>query len=189
MEGGNLDTVLGNLDQEEIFVHLEDVCEAVHHAHRQGITHTDLKPENILFTEMDGQRVAKVADWGLAMVLLEHSKSVEGLTPAYSAPEQIDPEAYGGTDDRTDIYQLGVVAYEAFTGRLPFEYDTSSATINAVLNEKPAAPTEYNSNLPESIDTAILAALSKEKGERYETVLHFRDSLRRVYHANKFEAA
>lgn len=137
----------------------------------------------MLFTTHDGPRVAKIADWGLATVLLEHSTIVKGLTPAYSAPEQIDPQSYGGTDDRTDIYQLGVVAYELFTGQLPFDQANYSATMNAVLNEAPAPPSELDDSLPEALDEVLLRALSKEKSERYETVLHFRDALRRVYHS------
>lgn len=184
MDGGNLDELMGNLSTDQIFTHLEEMSEAIHHAHRQGITHTDLKPENVLFTTHDGRRVAKITDWGLATVLLEHSTSVQGLTPAYSAPEQIDPQSYGGTDDRTDIYQLGAVAYELFTGELPFDRSNYSATMNAVLNDSPEPPSEVNSSLSSSLDDVILQAIAKEKDERYETVLHFRDALRRVYHSS-----
>jgi outer membrane protein assembly factor BamB len=185
MDGGDLSESLPELDRADVFAHLEEACEAVHHTHRQGITHTDLKPENVLFTDVGDTQVAKVADWGLATVLLEHSMSVQGLTPAYSAPEQIDPERFGGTDDRTDIYQLGVVAYEAFTGRPPFNHDSSSAMINAVLNESPTPPTEIDSTLPEALDDVLLSAIAKRKTERYETVLHFRDDLRRVWNLLK----
>lgn len=177
---GNLDDVAGRLRLDQKLDVLVDLCEGVHHAHRHGITHTDLKPENALVA-FDGDRpVVKVADWGLATVLLEHSTSVQGLTPAYAAPEQFDPDGYGETDDRTDIYQLGIVAYELLTGQLPYEADTQAAAMHAVLNESPAAPTAVAPDLPEAVDDALLPALAKTKTDRYDTALYLRDALEEV---------
>lgn len=182
MEQGNLDELMGEIDRREGFAHLEQICNAVHHAHRHGVTHTDLKPENILYTTVEGTLVPKVTDWGLANVLIEHSTTVEGMTPAYAAPEQIEPNSYGGTDDRTDIYQLGVIAYELLTGRLPFEYDSYTATMNGILNEAPPSPTDLDASIDPVLSDVLLRALAKDKTQRYETALHFRDALRRAYH-------
>jgi outer membrane protein assembly factor BamB len=179
LDGGDLNQQ--ELDYEDVFVELEGFAEGLHHAHRHGVTHTDLKPENILYTEIEGQPVGKITDWGLANILLDHSMSVDGLTPSYSAPEQFRPEKYGGTDERTDIYQLGVVAYELFTGELPFGSDSQGEGVMAVLNEDPTVPSEINSNLIEEIDRVLLKVLSKQKEYRHETALHFRDDLRRAY--------
>lgn len=183
MPEGTLNAHLDSLSREEVFVELEGLCEAIHHAHRHGITHTDIKPENILYTEVDGTRFGKMTDWGLANVLLEHSTSVEGFTPSYSAPEQLEPKSHGGTDDQTDIYQLGVVAYEMFTGELPYDTESYGETVNAILNDDPVVPSERNPELDEELDRVLLRALAERKEERYETVLHFRDDLRRAYSA------
>jgi len=168
----------------EKFAELEGFCEALHHAHRQGVTHTDIKPENILYRDIDGQRVGKLTDWGLATELLDHSMSVAGFTPDYSAPEQLDPEEYGGTDEQTDIYQLGVVAYELFTGELPYGGDTEGASMMAVLNSEPTLPSTINPQLDAQLDDVLSKVLAKRKEHRYETALHFRDDLRRVYNAS-----
>lgn len=182
MAGGTLDEQKRTLDRDSIFTELEGLCEGLHHAHRHGITHTDIKPENILFTESGEKGVGKFSDWGLANVLLDHSMSVYGLTPTYSAPEQLQPEAYGGTDDRTDIYQLGVVAYELLAGEVPYNGESHGEVVSTILNAEPSSPTEVNPNLPPEINEVLLTAIAERKEDRYETALHFRDDLRRVYH-------
>ncbi len=184
MAGGTLDDQRDRMSQTEIFTELEGLCEGLHHAHRSGITHTDIKPGNILFTADAPDGYGKLTDWGLANVLLDHSMSVHGLTPEYSAPEQLRPETYGGTDDRTDIYQLGVVAYELLTDALPFEGSSHGERITATLQEDPIPPSAVTSEIPASLDEVLLTALAKDKDKRYETALHFRDDLRRVYHAD-----
>jgi serine/threonine protein kinase len=182
MGGGTLKSNKDMLSSKNIFAQLEGLCEGLHYAHRNGITHTDIKPENILFSTSDTDSIGKFSDWGLANVLLEHSTSVHGLTPDYSAPEQIQPEMYGGTDDRTDIYQLGVVAYELFTDQIPYGGSSHGEMVNAILNAEPPKPSEVNPDLPEALDSVLLKAIEKNKQDRYETALHLRDDLRRIYH-------
>lgn len=111
--------------------------------------------------------------------------SVDGVTPDYSAPEQYRPEEFGGTDEQTDIYQLGVVAYELFTGELPYQTSSQGEGVIAVLNNDPRRPTEVNPDLSEELETVLLKVLAKPKNQRYETALHFRDDLRRAYDAGK----
>jgi hypothetical protein len=152
------------------------LCGAIRHAHRHGIVHADLKPENVLF---DGD-TPKIGDWGLAKVLLEHSKSIEGMTPTYAAPEQLDPDQYGSVDDQTDVYQIGVMAYELLTGTVPYDRDNPAGTITAILSDDPTPPTEHNPELPPEIDEIILTAMAKEKATRYESVLYVRDALREL---------
>lgn len=178
MEAGDLNAWRDRLDDAGKFAALTDVAEAVHHAHTHGVNHTDLKPGNVLFTERADPWVAKVGDWGLANVLLEPSESVEGFTPDYAAPEQVDPEEFGRTDHRTDVYQLGLVAYELLTGELPFEKGHQAATINAIMNEDPEPPTAVNPDLPPAVDDALLRALSKAKADRLDAVVYLRDAFR-----------
>jgi tRNA A-37 threonylcarbamoyl transferase component Bud32 len=158
------------------------ITNGIRHAHRQGVAHLDLKPENILFRETrDGYYdVPKVTDWGLAKMLLKHSKSIEGMSPQYSAPEQFDEDEYGRPDDKTDIYQLGAVFYEMYTGGPPFE-GHASEVMHSVLNKKVTPPTEANPDLPSEIDNILLKALEKEKKDRYEDVVYLRDALRELY--------
>jgi len=180
MDGGELSTRMGEMDIKQTTWTSLSIVRGVRHAHRQGITHFDLKPGNILFREVeDGWDVPKVADWGLAKMLLEHSKNIEKLTPRYAAPEQFDPEEYDGQDERTDIYQLGAVFYEMFTDRPPFE-GTESQVMYSVVNEEVQKPTDVNPNLPQRLDDILLKALEKNPDNRYETTVNLRNDLREL---------
>jgi serine/threonine protein kinase len=143
------------------------------------VAHLDLKPENVLFRSVgDAWDVPKVADWGLSRHLLEHSKSVEGLSPQYAAPEQFDDE-YGSADDITDIYQLGADLYELFKGEPPFDGKPAKA-MHKVLHEEPTGPSEI-ADVPQELDEILLTALAKEKDDRYDNVAYLRDALQDVY--------
>jgi len=181
MDGGSLEDRLGEMSVAEALWVGVCICRAVRHAHRRGIAHLDLKPENVLFQKTEGNdwNYPKVADWGLSKMLLEHSKSIEGLSPQYAAPEQFDAETYGKPDDFTDIYAVGAVVYAALTGRPPFE-GTAASVMQSVLNEEPEPPSEYVDGLPEGTDEMVMNALEKRKGDRYEDILDLRRKLERV---------
>lgn len=178
VEGGNLNEVIGDVDFETATEIAIGIANSVRHAHRRGVAHLDLKPENILITEAagEGSPVPKVTDWGLAKMLIDHSQSVEGYTPRYAAPEQFDPETYGAPDDYTDIYQVGTLVYELYTGQVPFE-GAPAKIMHAVLNEDPAPPSKVDSSLPAELDNILLRTLEKEKNRRYETFVNFRNNL------------
>jgi serine/threonine-protein kinase len=103
---------------------------------------------------------------------LEQSHSVDGLTPQYAAPEQFDDE-YGSVDDLTDIYQLGAVLYELFTGQPPFEGD-QTAVMHSVLTEKPTPPSRIAA-VPTQLDRIILTCLAKQKEDRVDSVVTVRN--------------
>jgi serine/threonine protein kinase len=179
MDAGHLGERAAEMDIEQALWTAIATTEGVWHAHRRGVAHLDLKPENVLFRRVeDAWDVPKVADWGLSKHLLEHSKSVEGVTPSYAAPEQYEP-SYGSADDISDIYQLGAVFYELFTGRPPFE-GRPMEVMNRATSEQPSSPSDH-ADLPESLDEILLTALATEKDDRYESVLYLRDDLQEVF--------
>jgi serine/threonine protein kinase len=179
MNGGHLGDRTGEMELQQALWTAITVTKGVRHAHRKGVAHLDLKPANILFrTIEDGWDVPKVADWGLSKHLLNHSNSIEGLSPQYASPEEFDSE-YGSTDDITDIYQLGVVFYELFTGRPPFE-GTPAKTMHKVLQQEPTPPSEI-ADVPAELDDILLTALAKQKDDRYEDILHLRDDLKSLF--------
>jgi tRNA A-37 threonylcarbamoyl transferase component Bud32 len=179
MDGDDLTVQAEEMNLDQKLWTATAVTSGVHHAHRRGVSHLDLKPANILFREVEGAwDVPKVADWGLSKHLLEHSKSVEGMTPHYAAPEQFDKE-HGPSDHLTDVYQLGTVFYELFTGRPPFE-GRPATVMRAVLDDEPTPPSEV-ADVPPELDEVLLTALAKDRDERYEDVLYLRDALQELF--------
>lgn len=176
MDGNSLAEHLP-LDLDDGIEVLTAVADATQYAHRHGIAHGDLKPENVLFRSTDDGHVVKVGDWGLAKVLLDHSDSTQGLTPAYAAPEQFEGSNRDAEDHQlTDIYQLGALAYAAFTGQPPYE-GSPAEVMNKVLNEAPTPPSEIDPSLPSAVDQLLLQAMSKNPADRYPTAQHFHDAL------------
>lgn len=182
MDGGTLESRIGSLELDEALWLAGRVAEGVRYGHRHGVAHLDLKPTNVLLcqTSSDTWDYPKVSDWGLAKLLLEHSNSVEGISPTYAAPEQFDPEAYGSPDDITDIYQLGTLTYALLTGEPPFT-GPSAAVMQSVLQETPRPPSAVAPDVPGAVDKVILRALAKEKEKRYDGVLLLRDELNRLF--------
>ncbi|MDB2242711.1 protein kinase domain-containing protein [Halorubrum ezzemoulense] len=179
MDAGHLGEHAGQMEMPQALWTALNVTDGIYYAHRRGIAHLDLKPENILFrTVEDSWDVPKVADWGLAKHLLEHSKSVEGMSINYAAPEQFDDE-YGQTDDITDVYQLGAVLYKLFTGRPPFRGQPFKV-VNMVKTDRPTPPSEI-AEVPEGLDDILLTALAKEKDNRYDDIVYLRDDLQELF--------
>ena len=179
MDAGHLGDRAGEIDLAQALWTALAVTKGVRHAHRRGVAHLDLKPANILFRSVaEGWDVPKVTDWGLSKHLLDHSNSVEGFSPQYAAPEQFDDE-YGSTDDITDIYQLGSVFYELFTGQPPFD-GKPFKIIDQVKVKSPTPPSEV-ADVPDELDTILLTALAKSKADRYDDIVYLRDDLQSVF--------
>jgi hypothetical protein len=142
------------------------ICNALSEAHGQGIVHRDLKPENIV---IDRQGNVKVMDFGIARSL-ETTTSTTGVmvgTPAYMAPEQAESKP---TDTRSDIYSLGLVLYEMFTGQSAFRADTPVGLALKQIHDTPPAPREVEPALPAHVEKAILKCLEKNPAKRFQSV-------------------
>ena len=182
MDGGHLGERVGGMEQDQALWTALAITDAVFHAHRHSVIHRDLKPANVLFRSVEnGWDVPKVADWGLSKRLLEDSQSSDGYTLEYAAPEHFKEDE--PTDWSTDIYQLGAVCYELFTGQPPFDGDTY-VLMEKIKHEQPTPPSEI-ADVPPGLDEIILRALSKDKGDRYEDVLYLRDELLELYDLDK----
>ena len=183
VEGTTLDRALATnrLSLPQFVEVLEQVAHAVHHAHQHGIIHRDLKPANII---LDAAGRPHVSDFGLAkMDHLEKAANQGGGsfgTPWYMSPEQVMGDV-AGTDARSDIYALGVMLYEALTGRVPFPGNSVVQVYLGILNGAPTPPSQLNPRTPRELEAICLQALAREKERRQPTALQFAEELRRNY--------
>ena len=177
MDGGHLGERAGKIPNRQAIWIAYTVAAAVYHAHRQGVAHLDLKPENVLFQTIEGAwDVPKVTDWGLSKRLLDNSSGAVGRSPAYAAPEQFDDDC-GTTDELTDIYQLGAICFELFTGQPPFDRTTPVADRVTESLPDPRAVTD----VPDEIADVVTTAMAPNRNDRYEHVVYLRDRLREAY--------
>lgn len=151
------------------------VVDGLRYAHEHGFIHRDIKPHNILLT---AEIVPKITDWGMSKVLAAEVKksSVAGFSLSYAAPEQVSPSEFGRTDERTDIYQLGVVFYELVTGSIPFGGESIVEVGNAILRDTPTPPSEYNPDA-QAVEKIILRCLEKDPAMRYQSAAELLDAL------------
>jgi serine/threonine protein kinase/Flp pilus assembly protein TadD len=167
----------GPLPATEVLALGRQAAGALGAAHALGVVHRDLKPSNIMFTEHG----IKLLDFGLASAARDAAFSgdappVSGFmgTVPYMSPEQVRSEV---VDHRTDLFSLGVVLYEAATGRLPFDAPTLSATCDAILDREPAPPAQLVPDLPPALDRVILRALAKPREARYQSAAALAEDL------------
>ncbi len=164
--GGTLKSRLGQpIRAEEAVAILEQIADALDHAHDQGIFHRDVKPGNIL---IDEKGWVYLSDFGLAK-MVEGSVQLTGSgvgigTPAYMSPEQGQGLA---VDERTDVYSLGVILYEMLTGRVPYEAETPMAVVVKHITSPLPLPRSVNPAIPEVVERVILKALAKDVTDRY----------------------
>ena len=158
VRGGPMDITVG-------VALLKQICAGLHHAHERHIIHRDLKPENVMLVPDDngGPERAVVMDFALAKELHDLGR----------------PEMIRGTplDARSDIYALGIVAFEMFTGKLPFQGRNAQEMMIARLRSQPMSIRSLRADVPESVEKALTKALQTNPDDRFSTALEFGDAL------------
>lgn len=151
-----------------------DVCKGLSVAHAAKVVHRDIKPANILVNDDD---VVKIVDFGLAAAAIQGDSRMtkSGIlvgTPTYMAPEQVRGRAI---DTRTDIYSLGIVMYELFTGKPPYKGEDHMATLFKHVEGGAPNPSTINPKISEYLDKVIMKAIHVDPEQRYQKI----DNLRR----------
>jgi serine/threonine-protein kinase len=163
------------LEIDETMRVVRDACHGLDYAHRAGVVHRDVKPGNLLFAEEMG--ITKLADFGIAKAAeqtrITQVGSVLG-TAAYLSPEQARGEEAGPP---SDIYSLGVCAYQFLTGRLPHEY-ASLTELALKQQQDPVEPiTEYRPEVSSELDQAVRVALERDPAARYSSALEMAEAI------------
>src|SRR5882724_3211337 len=163
--GETLETIIareGPLDIARALDYTCQICNAVDHAHRQGVIHRDLRPSNVLVAE---RGLVKVADFGTSRFLeiAAHGTTVIG-SPPYMAPEQFQGKAVFASD----IYSLGVTMYQMLTGVLPYDTPSPADLDRLMTGELLSAPRLKNPKVPKAINAIVLKAMAPEIHARYQ---------------------
>ena len=176
VRGGPMDITLG-------VTLLKQMCAGLHHAHELQIIHRDLKPENVMLVPDDngGSEHAVIMDFGLAkerradpaIAKLTATGIILG-TPEFMSPEQIRGKPL---DARSDIYALGIVAFEMFTGKLPFQGRNAQEMMIARLRSQPIPIRSLRPDIPEPVEKALTKALQTNPDDRFSTALEFGEAL------------
>ncbi len=170
LEGHSLKELIdAGLSPEHSVLLIRQVLEAAGFAHRHGIVHRDLKPQNVI---VDAEGKATVTDFGIARAgasEITQTGSVMG-TPHYLSPEQAQ-----GMDVTavSDLYSIGVMLYEALTGRVPFEADSAVAIAMKQVSQAPQRPSSINPQVSPALDAVVMRALEKDPGQRFQSAEAF----------------
>jgi len=176
VEGESLRSVLnrfGGLPQRKAVNLALQICSGLKEAHAQGIVHRDLKPENIM---VDANGNVKIMDFGIARSMEAVTRMTGSMvgTPQYMAPEQVGGKA---VDYRTDIYSLGLILYEMFTGTPAFEADNPVAVALKQMQEEAIPPHEIDPAIPAYIERTILKCLLKNPANRFQSISQLEGAL------------
>ncbi|HVY96511.1 MAG TPA: Stk1 family PASTA domain-containing Ser/Thr kinase [Solirubrobacterales bacterium] len=166
VEGATLKQLIDRgLSPDEAVPLIRQVLEAARFAHKRGIVHRDLKPQNVI---VDAEGKAVVTDFGIARAGISEitqTGSVMG-TPHYLSPEQAQGMEVTAV---SDLYSVGVILYEALTGRVPFEAESAVAVAMKQVSQTPQRPSSINPAVWPTLDAAVMRALEKDPGERFQS--------------------
>ncbi len=165
------------LDWREATFFTKQILQAMSHAHERGIVHRDLKPHNIMLLK-DG--TIKVTDFGIARLSKFDTQTI--TDKAIGSVHYISPEQASGdrTDEKTDIYSVGVMLYEMLTGTLPFDADSPVSVALMQVQAQPALPRAINDKIPQGLEDITIKAMMKDPSQRYQTAAQMLDDIIKI---------
>jgi serine/threonine protein kinase len=175
----------GQIGVERTIKIIGQACDALHHAHKQGVVHRDLKPSNIVLINYDEEKdFVKVVDFGVAKLMNTNTEGGQRLTqagevcgsPVYMSPEQCMGQEL---DARSDIYSMGIVVYETLTGKLPILGKSMVETMSRHVSEVPPSFNAVRPDLyiPARLEQVVFKALAKDPNDRHQSMDEMRQEL------------
>lgn len=165
------------LDWREATFFTKQILQAMSHAHERGIVHRDLKPHNIMLLK-DG--TIKVTDFGIARLSKFDTQTI--TDKAIGSVHYISPEQASGdrTDEKTDIYSVGVMLYEMLTGTLPFDADSPVSVALMQVQAQPALPRAINDKIPQGLEDITIKAMMKDPSQRYQSAAQMLEDIIKI---------
>lgn len=156
---------------------ISEISKGLLYAHSRGVIHRDIKPQNILISE---DKTPKLSDWGLGKIISDNNVTKTlAFSLNYASPEQVAPGIFGRCDERTDIFQMGIVFYELLTGCIPFSGEGVGEFSTSIIHNDPKIPSAINPDA-KKFDKIIMRCLKKDPDERYRCIEEFLDDLNRL---------
>ncbi len=154
------------INSKEVVYFTTQILRALQHAHDKGIVHRDIKPQNILLLQNGN---IKVTDFGIARFSRSETRTM--TEAAIGSVHYVSPEQARGdmTDEKTDIYSIGVLMYEMLTGELPFQSDNAISVALMQVNEDAVPPSSINEDVPTGLEQITMRAMQKNQKERYQS--------------------
>jgi eukaryotic-like serine/threonine-protein kinase len=180
IEGTDLKTIISSKKpgMEESLNYLKQAAAGLAYAHQSGFVHCDVKPQNMLVSK---KGVLKITDFGIARALDSISRD-ERYDVVWGSPYYFSPEQAKGLppSPATDIYSLGIIAYEMFSGKLPFDAEESIELARMHREEEPKPLKKFAPDIPESLNKLVMQAISKEPEKRFKDGAAIRSALENI---------
>ncbi|MCC6748969.1 MAG: serine/threonine protein kinase [Deltaproteobacteria bacterium] len=191
LEGVSLSEAMqepGGMDLLRAMRVMTQVCDGLGAAHAKGIVHRDMKPENVFLTRRsDGSEVAKILDFGIAKVSgTEANQNLTKTGTVFGTPHYMSPEQALGqkVDHRADIYSVGVMLFEMFTGQVPFKAESFMGILSQHITKPPPVPSTVSPGkaIPRPIEEIILKSMAKDPTQRFGSMQEVKEALLAVSH-------